>query len=45
MICDDCGKEKEDVQLTTCPYAEEIYDEIDECYLCDGCYQERANDI
>lgn len=43
--CDDCGKQKEDVKLTTCPYAEEINDEIQECYLCDDCYQERANDI
>lgn len=44
-ICDDCGKAKEDVHLTTCPYTEEIHDEREECYLCDDCYSERMNDI
>jgi hypothetical protein len=43
MKCDDCGKEG--AVETTCPFNEEIYGvEIKVC-LCDGCYQDRADDI
>jgi len=45
MICDDCKKEKEDVKDTTCPYSEDIYDEMIGVKLCDDCYHERAMDI
>lgn len=45
MNCDDCGKNKEDVKETTCPYTEEINDSIIECNLCDDCYHERCMDI
>lgn len=45
MICDDCDKDKDDVVNTTCPYSEEINDEIIECTLCDDCYHERCMDI
>ena len=43
--CDDCGEKKEDVELTTCPFAEEIHDVKEYCYLCDDCLKERALDI
>lgn len=42
MNCDDCGKDKEDVQETACPYGEEINNSVTECSLCDGCYHERC---
>ncbi len=45
MICDDCGKDKEDVTKVNCPYAEEIHNEIIECALCDECYHERCMEI
>lgn len=45
MICDDCGKEKEDATEVDCPYSEEVHDEIVECVLCDDCYHERCMDI
>ena len=45
LRCDDCGKAKEDVRHTTCPYAEEINDSINPVTLCDDCYHERCMDI
>jgi hypothetical protein len=45
LVCDDCGKSTPDVQKTTCPYAEEINDEVVNICVCDDCYQERAWDI
>ena len=45
MICDDCGKEKEDVVQTTCPYAEDIHEETVDCTLCSDCYHERCMEI
>lgn len=45
MKCDDCEIDDETVSETTCPYAEEINDEIIECQLCPECYHERCMDI
>jgi len=45
MKCQDCGKEREDVKETTCPYAEELYDEIQKITVCDDCYNERGYSI
>ena len=45
MQCDDCGKYKESVHETTCPFAYEIDDEMVECTLCNECYEERAMNI
>lgn len=45
LKCDDCGKEKEDVTETVCPYALEINDEEYPMNLCTNCYHERAMDI
>ena len=45
MICDDCSKDKEDVDAIYCPYLSEIEGEDVEANLCDDCYLERANDI
>jgi len=45
MICDDCGKEGDDVYDTTCPYAEEIYGETVPCQLCEECAHERCMEI
>lgn len=42
MKCDDCGKEKDDVRDTNCPYANEINNEEIPCALCDDCYDERC---
>ena len=43
MKCEDCGSEE--ANEVTCPYAEEINDEIIECWLCEDCYHERCMDI
>ena len=40
MICDDCDTTI-DVERTTCPFAEEIYEEEVEADLCPACYHER----
>ena len=45
MICDDCGKDKEDVVNTICPYAEELYGEIHNITVCEDCLGERVMDI
>ncbi len=44
MECDDCGT-TEDVERTTCPFAEEIYEDEVEVDLCPACYHERCMDI
>lgn len=45
LTCDDCGKEKEDVKHTICPFAYEIHDKEVDVTLCDECKGERAMDI
>ena len=45
MICEDCGKDKDDVEETFCPFAQEIWDEDVEIVVCGDCYKERAMDI
>lgn len=45
MICDDCGKDKEDVEDTICPYEADINEEEVDCRLCEDCYYERSMDI
>lgn len=45
LCCDDCGKTKEDVRHTNCPYAEEINNSIVLVNLCGYCYHERCMDI
>ncbi len=44
MECDDCGT-TEDVERTTCPFAEEIHGDEVEVDLCSACYHERCMDI
>lgn len=43
--CDDCGKQKKDVEETLCPFALEIHEEEVYAMLCDDCGHERAQDI
>ena len=45
LKCEDCGKVSEEVEKGVCPYAEEVYDEKEECQLCPDCYHERCMDI
>lgn len=43
--CEGCGKSDETVELTSDPYALELYDEdIDMC-LCPDCHHERCMDV
>jgi len=42
--CEDCGKESDNLTLTTCPYNWGIYNEEVIVCICDDCYQKRAND-
>lgn len=41
--CDDCGCEGATYRLD--PYAEEMWDREEYCWLCDDCYHERCMDI
>ena len=43
--CEDCGKEKPDVNVTNCPFTEEIHQELLEVKICDDCYQFRCDAI
>lgn len=43
--CEDCGNQEDTVRYTTCPFAEEIYDERVYVTICSQCYQERCDDI
>lgn len=45
LTCRDCGETKPDVQLTTCPYDEDIHGIKTDILLCDACYHERSMDI
>lgn len=43
--CEDCGKVGEDVELTVCPYEQDVHNEDVEVWLCTSCYNIRADDI
>lgn len=45
MECEDCKLVKDDVEETTCPFADEIYDTKIPATLCRDCYHERCMDI
>lgn len=45
MICECCGKEKDDVEIVIDPYYEELYGELIEVPLCDKCYQVSIDEI
>ena len=45
LVCEDCGKAREDAKATTCPYAEEINETIINVVLCGDCHYERSMDI
>jgi hypothetical protein len=45
LICDDCGKQGEDVKKTICPYDDEILNRQTSCVLCNGCYNLRSDEI
>lgn len=44
MICDDCKREKPDVEETVCPFAKEIHEEDVPVKLCVHCYEERMHE-
>lgn len=45
LVCEDCDKADETVEVTTCPYQEEINEEVVPVILCSSCYTERCQDI
>ena len=47
MICDHCGKEKDDVEMRADPFIRDVYpeDENEESWWCDECYDNRCDDI
>ena len=45
MICDKCGKDKEDVQEMEDPYAKEIQEEIILRNLCEDCASDLRDEI
>lgn len=44
MQCEYCST-TENIEYTYDPYAWEIYDEKNYMWLCDSCWQSRADDI
>ena len=45
LVCDDCGKQGDDVKETICPYDNEIYNKEVPCVICDNCYNLRSYEI
>jgi len=45
LTCQDCGKKKEDVKETVCPFDEEKLVKETKVVLCDTCYHERFMEI
>jgi hypothetical protein len=45
LKCDDCKQEKNDVEQTFCPFAEEIHNEKVAVKLCKDCYLNRCDEI
>jgi hypothetical protein len=45
MICEDCEEDSDDVELTHCPYADELGGVKIAVQLCSGCYGQRCMDI
>lgn len=45
--CNDCGATSYELhlELTVCPYADEVYDKKIPMVLCKICYQSRCEDI
>ncbi len=41
LECQDCGTADE-VKVTECPAAEELYDKVVMIAVCDRCFRERA---
>lgn len=44
-VCHDCEKAKDSVELTNCPYAQEISGDLIPMFLCSECFKERAEAI
>jgi hypothetical protein len=42
MKCDDCEIEDETVEVTVCPFVEDVYGQEIECVLCRSCYEQRS---
>jgi|GEM_PF-2864091 len=45
LKCDDCKKQKSDVEETFCPFEEEINDNKVAVKLCRDCYLNRCDEI
>lgn len=45
LRCQDCGKSKDDVKDTFCPYASDVDDKAVPITVCTDCYNNRADDI
>lgn len=43
MKCEDCGNDKGEEEV--CPYAQDVYNEIDNVIICNDCYDERCQNI
>lgn len=45
LKCNDCKKEKEDVEKTFCPFADDVHGEKVPTTLCRDCYLNRCDEI
>lgn len=45
MVCDRCGKEKDDVIVVTDPYIKNMSGEEVKVKLCDDCYTDKVMSI
>ncbi len=45
MKCQDCEKEKDDVDARICPYASEVHGDDKAIVVCDDCYHGRRMSV
>ena len=45
MICDICGKDKDDTEIRENPFMAEVNNDHEEEALCDACYDQLVQDI
>ena len=45
LVCEDCGKKREDALHTTCPYDGDVNGTTTPATLCNDCYNDRCLEI
>ena len=45
LECQDCHEKKDDVFITFCPYAQELFENEIEIQVCESCHYDRVRSI